>query len=146
MRNCKPILLAEDDNADSMMTQRALNDLEVTNKLIHKVDGEDALEYLRDPSKEKPSVILLDLNMPRMDGFEFMEIIKVNEDLKSIPVVVLSTSDMEEDINRSFKLGACGYIVKPVDYKRFVEVMKTVDMYWTLSRLPDVELQLSLSR
>ena len=136
MRNSKPILLVEDDDVDAMTTQRALNELKVTNELIHKIDGEKGLEYLRDENNRKPCVILLDLNMPRMNGFEFLKITKADTMLRKIPVVVFTTSDADEGIVESYNLGVAGYIVKPVSYQQFVEAMKTVDMYWTLSRLP----------
>jgi len=146
MRNSKkPILLVEDDDVDAMTTQRALNELKVTNELIHKIDGEDALEYLRDGNNRKPCIILLDLNMPRMNGFEFLKITKADTMLRKIPVVVLTTSDADEGIAESYNLGVAGYIVKPVSYQQFVEAMKTVNMYWTLSRLPDSEQQLPSS-
>lgn len=137
MRNFKPILLVEDDDVDVIMTQRALDDLKVTNKLVRKVDGEDALEYLRDDGSQKPCVILLDLNMPRMDGFEFLKVVKIAPKLKRIPVVVLTTSNADQTIVESYDLGVSGYIVKPVDYKQFVEAMRILDMYWTLSELPN---------
>ena len=133
-----PILLVEDDNADAMITRRALNELKVTNQLVHKVDGEDALEYLRDPTNKKPCVILLDLNMPRMNGFEFLKIVKVDDALKRIPVVVLTTSTDDRNVVESFNLHVAGYIVKPVDYKQFIEAMRTLDMYWTLSKMPSM--------
>lgn len=136
MKNSRPILLVEDDDADAIMTRRALNDLKVTNKLVHKVDGEDALDYLRGQDNQKPCVILLDLNMPRMNGFEFLKVVKVDDTLKRIPVVVLTTSDDDRNVVESFNLHGAGYIVKPVDYKQFVEAMRTIDMYWTLSSLP----------
>lgn len=136
MRNSKPILLVEDDDVDAMTTQRALGELKVTNELIHKIDGEEGLEYLRDENNRKPCVILLDLNMPRMNGFEFLKITKADTMLRKIPVVVLTTSDADEGIVESYNLGVAGYIVKPVSYQQFVEAMKTVNMYWTLSRLP----------
>ena len=145
MRSSRPILLVEDDDVDAMTTQRALDEIKVTNKLIHKIDGEEGLEYLRDESNQKPCVILLDLNMPRMNGFEFLKIVKADDVLKKIPVVVLTTSDSNEGVVESFDLGAAGYVVKPVSYQQFVEAIKTVDMYWTLSRLPDTEQQLSSS-
>jgi len=129
-----PILLVEDDNVDAMITRRALNELKITNQLVHKVDGEDALEYLRDPTNKKPCVILLDLNMPRMNGFEFLKIVKVDDALKRIPVVVLTTSTDDRNVVESFNLHVAGYIVKPVDYKQFIEAMRTLDMYWTLSK------------
>jgi CheY-like chemotaxis protein len=136
MRNFKPILLVDDDDVDAIITQRAVNDLKITNELIRKVDCEDALEYLRDASNPRPCVILLDLNMPRMNGFEFLKVMKNDEDLKRIPVVVLTTSDVDQNILDSFNLGVAGYIVKPVDYKQFLEAMRTINMYWTLSQLP----------
>jgi CheY-like chemotaxis protein len=75
--------------------------------------------------------------MPKMNGFEFLRAIKANEGLKKIPVIVLTTSDTDQNILDSYELGVAGYITKPVDYRQFVEAMKTVDMYWTLSRLPE---------
>ena len=126
-------------------TQRALDEVKVTNELIHKIDGEDALEYLRDEGNQKPCVILLDLNMPRINGFEFLKIVKADDVLKKIPVIVLTTSDSDEGAVESYDLGVAGYIVKPVSYQRFVEAIKTVNMYWTLSRLPDSEQQLPSS-
>jgi len=145
MRNYKPILLVEDDDVDAMTTQRALDELKVTNKLIHRIDGEDALEYLRDEGNQKPCVILLDMNMPRINGFEFLKIVKDDDVLKRIPVVVLTTSDDDEGVVESYKLGVAGYIVKPVSYQRFVEAIKTINIYWTLSRLPDGKQQLPSS-
>ena len=136
MNNCRPILLVEDDNIDAMMTQRALNELKVKNKMVRKVNGEEALEYLRNGDDKKPCVILLDLNMPRMNGFEFLKIIKADLLFKKIPVVTLTTSDEESNIVDTYDLGVSGYIVKPVDYKQFVQAMRTLDIYWTLNRLP----------
>jgi CheY-like chemotaxis protein len=139
MLNLKPILLVEDDDVDAMTTQRALKDINVTNELVHKVDGEEAVEYLREDGNELPFFILLDLNMPKMNGFEFLKIIKGDSVLKKIPVVVLTTSETEQDIMDSYELGAAGYFVKPVDYKHFVEVMKTIQMYWALNKFPNNE-------
>ena len=137
MRNLRPILLVDDDDVDTIITQRAVNDLKIVNELVRKVDGEDALGYLRDEGNEKPCVILLDLNMPRMNGFEFLKIVKNDDDLKRIPIVVLTTSDVDQNILDTFNLGVAGYIVKPVDYKQFVEAMRTINMYWTLSHIPE---------
>lgn len=136
MRNSKPILLVEDDQVDVITARRAFKELEVTNELVHKGDGEDALEYLRGENNVKPCIILLDLNMPRMDGFEFLETVKADNLLKNIPVIILTTSDADESATRSFDLGAAGYIVKSVDYRQFVESMRAVDRYWSLSKLP----------
>jgi len=120
-----------------MTVKRALKDIKVTNGLIHTVDGEEALEYLRGQGNQKPCIILLDLNMPKMNGIEFLKIVKADEELKKIPVVVLTTSQDEQDKIESFKLSVAGYIVKPTDYKKFVEVVRTLELYWTLSELPD---------
>jgi CheY-like chemotaxis protein len=143
MRSSKPILLVEDDDVDAMTTERALNELKVTNKLVRKTNGEDALDYLKDAKSLKPCIILLDLNMPRMNGLEFSKIVKADDVLKGIPVIVLTTSEANENIVESFGSSVAGYIVKPVHYKQYVEAMKTLDMYWELSRLPDDEQQIS---
>jgi len=137
MRNSEPILLVEDDRVDAMTVQRAFKDLKVTNRLVHSTNGEQALEYLRSDGNSKPCVILLDLNMPRMDGIEFLRIIKSDEVLKTIPVVVLTTSKDRQDIIETFKLNVAGYMVKAVDYKKFVEIIRTINLYWTQSELPN---------
>jgi len=132
-------LLVEDDNVDAMTVKRAFKDLKVLNPLVITADGEEALKYLRDESNKKPCVTLLDLNMPKMNGTEFLKIVKADEVLRKIPVVVLTTSKEESDIVESFKLSVAGYIVKPVDYKKFVEAIRAIELYWTLSELPDGE-------
>ncbi|MEN6334115.1 MAG: response regulator [Phycisphaerales bacterium] len=136
MRNTKPVLLVEDDAIDTMTVRRAFRDLKLVNPLAHATNGEEALEYLRNAENPKPCVILLDLNMPRMNGVEFMKAVKADSVLKKIPIVVLTTSRDDRDIVESYKLSAAGYIVKPVDYKKFVEAVKTIDVYWTISELP----------
>ena len=136
MRNGKPILLVEDDTIDAMTVRRAFKELNVSNPLAHALNGEEALLHLRHDANENPCVILLDLNMPKMNGVEFLQIAKDDPTLKKIPVVVLTTSNEERDIIESFKLGVAGYIVKPVDYQKFVEAIRTIDLYWTLSELP----------
>jgi CheY-like chemotaxis protein len=136
MRNLKPILLVEDDNVDVMTVKRALKDLKVTNQLVPAGDGEEAIEYLRGHGNTKPCVILLDLNMPKMNGSEFLQTVKADKELKEIPVVVLTTSNSEQDIVKSFEFGAAGYMVKSVDYNKFMETIRTIDLYWTLSELP----------
>ena len=137
MRSTKPILLVEDDRVDAMTVKRALKDIKVTNRLDIVNNGEEALIFLRNPENEKPGIILLDLNMPRMNGIEFLEIAKKDDDLKKIPIVVLTTSKEEQDKVDSFNFGVAGYMIKPVDYLKFVEVVKTIDLYWSLSELPD---------
>lgn len=133
---CKAILLVEDDQVDAMTVRRALKELHVTNRLEHVENGEDALAFLSDKAKDTPCLILLDLNMPIMNGIEFLEAIKADAELKCIPVVVLTTSDEQKDKLESFKLGVAGYMRKPVDYKQFVEIIRTIDAYWTISESP----------
>jgi CheY-like chemotaxis protein len=136
MQNSKPILLIEDDDVDVMTVNRALRDLKVSNQLVSIGDGEEAIEYLRDESATKPCIVLLDLNMPKMDGAEFLKIVKADKALKKIPVVILTTSNSDRDVIESFELGAAGYMVKSVDYEKFVETIRAIDRYWTLSKLP----------
>lgn len=136
MRSLKPILLIEDDDVDAMTVKRALKELNVTNQLVHKTNGREALSYLSEEGSKNPCVILLDLNMPKMNGIEFLNIAKTDEELKKIPVVVLTTSKSEQDKVESFDLSVAGYIVKPTDYAKFVEAIRTINLYWTLSELP----------
>ena len=136
MQSSKPILLVEDDSIDVMTVKRALKELDVANPLVATGDGEEALEYLQNHASSKPCVILLDLNMPRMSGMEFMEIAKADESLRTIPIIVFTTSNTEQDITKSFELGAAGYMVKSVDYSKFIETIKTINSYWSLSKLP----------
>ena len=136
MRSKKPILLVEGDTVDVMTVKRAFVEIHVSNRVEVVGNGEEALKYLRDENNEKPCIILLDLNMPRMNGIEFLEVAKHNDLLKMIPVVVLTTSKEEQDKVDSFKLSVAGYMIKPVDYQQFVEVMRTINIYWTLSELP----------
>jgi len=136
MHNVKPIMLVEDDEVDAMTVERALKDIKAINNLVREADGREALDYLTDRENPKPCVILLDLNMPRMNGFEFLRVVKADDILKRIPVVVLTTSSADQDIVESFKMNVAGYIIKPVDYKKFVEAIRILDLYWTLSELP----------
>ncbi len=137
MKNLKPILLVEDDSVDAMTVKRALKELNVTNQLVHSIDGEQALEYLKADDNKKPCVILLDLNMPKMNGIEFLQAVKKDEKLKKTPVVVLTTSKEGNDVTTSFRFSVAGYMVKPVDYKKFVEAIRAINLYWTLSELPN---------
>lgn len=133
---CKSIMLVEDDQVDTMTVRRALKELHVTNPLEHVENGEEALSYLRNPANPQPCLILLDLNMPIMGGLEFLQIAKKDDELKGIPVVVLTTSEEQEDKVESFQLGVAGYMRKPVEYPNFVEMIRTIDAYWTISELP----------
>ncbi len=136
MQTSEPILLVEDDTVDAMTVKRALKELKAMNDVVHVTNGEEALEYLRAENNEKPCIILLDLNMPKMNGAEFLRIVKADEELRRIPVVVLTTSKNERDIFESFDLSVAGYMLKPIDYMQFVETIRTIETYWKLSRVP----------
>lgn len=135
MDNSKPIMLVEDDKVDAMTVRRALKEINVTNEILIAENGEEALDVLERIGEQLPCIILLDLNMPRMNGLEFLKIVKQNEKFKRVPVIVLTTSGEEKDKMQSFELGIAGYMMKPVDYKQFVEVIKAINLYWTLSEL-----------
>jgi CheY-like chemotaxis protein len=135
MRNEQPILLIEDDRVDAMTVKRALRQLGAANQVIHTTDGEQALEYLRNEDNQLPCAILMDLNMPRMTGMEFLQIIATEELFKNIPVVVMSTSNEPKEVDDISRLGACRYIVKSVDYGQFVEALRTVEQLWNSTEL-----------
>ncbi len=136
MKNNGPILLVEDDRVDAMTVRRALKELNVRNPLFIVGNGEEALKFLRDRKNPRPSIILLDLNMPKMNGIEFLQIAKNDEQIKRIPVVVLTTSKADQDRIDTYNMSVAGYMVKPVDYMKFVETIKTIRMYWMLCELP----------
>jgi CheY-like chemotaxis protein len=138
VKSKKPILLVEDDRVDVMTIRRALKEINVSNNVIVAGNGEEGLAYLQNPKNILPCIILLDINMPKMNGIEFLEIMKKEDRLKIIPVIVLTTSQEEQDRTNSFNLGISGYMIKPVDYKQFVDVIKTINLYWTLSELPEL--------
>ncbi len=134
------ILLVEDDEVDAMTVRRAFRELKVTNPLVQQVNGEAALEFLRGAAAhELPCLILLDLNMPVMNGIEFLQVVKHHARWRRIPAVVLTTSQEEQDKIDSFDLSVAGYMTKPVDYRKFVEAMRTIDAYWTLSEVAPVD-------
>ncbi|MDD2761742.1 MAG: response regulator [Methylomonas sp.] len=135
------ILLLEDEPADAHLVSIALKDARVHCRLHHQLDGRDGLDFLhRKPPHEnapRPDLILLDLNMPRMNGHEFLNAIKAEPALCDIPVVVLTTSEVQRDVEASFKLGAAGYITKPVDIQQFSAAIAQLSDYWfVLTRLP----------
>jgi len=138
VRSTQPILLVEDDTVDAMTVARAMRELNVSNPLVHVLNGEEALDCLRNNANDKPCVILLDLNMPRMNGNDFLRIVKADPHLRCIPVVVLTTSKADQDKIECFDHSVAGYIVKPSDYESFVRAMKVLDLYWTLNALPAV--------
>ena len=137
MKNAKlSILLVEDDKIDIMTIKRALTELKIVNPVVVCENGLEALNFLNNTEHKTPGIILLDLNMPKMNGLEFLQQRALNAKLKQIPTVVLTTSKDEQDKIESFNLGVAGYMIKPVDYLQFVEIIKTIDLYWTLSELP----------
>lgn len=137
MKSRLPILLVEDDRVDAMAVERAFKEIKVTNRIDNAENGEAALSYLRDTQRENPCIILLDLNMPKMNGLEFLSIVKADDKLRKIPIVVLTTSKEQQDKVESFNLGVAGYMIKPLEFEGFVKVIKTLDLYWTVSELPE---------
>ncbi|CUW37849.1 Response regulator rcp1 [Magnetospirillum sp. XM-1] len=136
------ILLVEDVMADAHLTSAAFKEARFLVDLRHATDGLDALDYLHHRGRwsqgsPRPDLILLDLNMPRMDGREFLSAIKSDMEIASIPVVVLTTSEVERDVLASYQRGASGYIVKPVEIEDFLNAVRQIEDYWlTLVRLP----------
>jgi chemotaxis family two-component system response regulator Rcp1 len=129
------ILLVEDDPADVVLTKRALQDTKLLNTLHVVSDGLEALEFLRGEGDyleiSRPDLILLDLNMPRMDGRELLKELKADSELCRIPVVVLTTSDADQDIIKSFDLQASCYITKPADLGQFTKVVGAIEDFWS---------------
>lgn len=136
VRDSLPILLVEDDYADVALVKRAFNDLQVRNPVLHKAGGKEALSCLRREDTEKPCLILLDLNMPGMNGLEFLRVGKADGTLKRIPVVILTSAEDENDVVKCFELGVAGYVVKPVDSNGFAQAIRTIYAYWRLSEVP----------
>lgn len=136
------ILLIEDELADANLVHFALKENKTGCRLHHVFDGIEALDFLNRSDEKNadtpfPDLILLDINMPRMNGYEFLRSIKADKKLAAIPVVVLSTSDMAGDIKTSYQMGAAGYITKPVDIDQFIEAISYLSQYWfVLVQLP----------
>ena len=130
------ILLVEDDPGDVLITREAIDGSKFANHLNVVSNGEQALQYLRHEAPyegaARPGLILLDLNLPRLDGREVLAEIKADPDLRRIPVVVLTTSSADEDIVRSYDLHANAYVTKPVDFNRFIEVVRQIDEFLSL--------------
>lgn len=142
MDSYKPvkILLVEDNPDDVLITQRALAKSRVANELHVVRDGQEALEFLFAPGGDavtRPDLILLDLNLPRVNGIEVLEQIRQSEDLAVIPVIMLTASDREEDIVRSYRLGSNTYIQKPVEFAKFLHALEVLGQYWiVIAKLP----------
>ena len=141
--NAQPmeILLVEDNEDDIVLEQEALADAKLVNIMYVVRDGEEALAYLRRQGRyhdaKKPGLILLDINMPKKNGFEVLQEMKADVDLRHIPVVMLTTSDREKDVVKSYATGACSFVTKPMDFDRFGEVAKQLALYWAgVARVP----------
>ena len=135
------VLLVEDDPGDVLMTQEAFAEHKVRNRLAVVSDGEEAIAFLRKEGKYadavRPDLVLLDLNLPRRDGRQVLEEIKSDQSLRQIPVVVLTTSQADEDILRSYALHANAYVTKPVDFEQFIAVVRQIDQFFvSVVKLP----------
>ena len=138
MNPIRTILLAEDSPADAEMAIDALRDANLVNPIVHVEDGVEVMDYLLrrgafvNREAGNPSVLLLDIKMPRMDGLEVLQLLRANESLRRIPVVILSSSREEADLARSWDLGVNAYVVKPVDTGQFFEAVKTLGKFWAV--------------
>ena len=138
MSKLRTILLAEDSPADAEMAIDALRDAHLANPIVHVEDGVEALDYLMrtgrftDRTDEDPAVLLLDIKMPRMDGLEVLQKLRAHENLRRLPVVILSSSREESDLARSWDLGVNAYVVKPVDVDQFFDAVKALGKFWAV--------------
>jgi CheY-like chemotaxis protein len=135
----QPILIVEDNPMDLDLTLRAFKSQKLENPILIARDGEEALAFIEKWEKGEPSpvVILLDLKMPKINGLEVLKVLKSHSVLKTIPVVVLTTSSESSDIKEAYQLGANSYIVKPVDFEKFLDVAKQIDLYWRVLNVSD---------
>lgn len=140
------ILLVEDNPDDVKITERALQKGKVLNRLYIARDGQEAIDFLfnkgeyADPQKApRPGLILLDINLPKVNGIDVLKKVKADEKLRRIPIIMLTVSKRDEDIVRSYDLGVNSYIIKPVEFDKFVETIKNIELYWLLTNIPPVE-------
>ena len=142
MNSLKSILLVEDNPHDAEMTLAALASHNLANEVVHVRDGEEALDYLyargefAQRAAGNPVVMLLDLKMPKIDGLEVLRILKADDALKAMPVVMLTSSREEQDLVRSYALGVNAYVVKPVNFQQFVESVKQIGVFWAMHNEP----------
>ena len=137
------VLLVEDNSHDAEMTIRALKKINLANRLIHLKDGAEALDFIFAKGifadrkiEDRPKVILLDIKMPKVDGIEVLRQIKLNEDTKVIPVVIMTSSKEEQDIITSYNLGVNSYVVKPVNFEGFAKAVSDLGFYWLITNQP----------
>lgn len=128
------ILLIEDDKIEKMKVTRTLETLGLHHKVREANNGEEALEILNG-SESLPDIILLDLNMPKLNGLEFLQILKNDDKIKFLPVIVVTTSANYKDVKRCYEIGIAGYITKPLKYEKYVEKLKIVLDYWSVNEL-----------
>jgi len=128
-------LLIEDDSIEIMKIHRAISDLSLNHQITESKNGEEALNFLNDQDIELPNIILLDLHMPKMNGLEFLEILKKDANLRHIPAVVLTTSANQKDLKECYKIGIAGYLIKPLKYEDYVIKLKAFFEYWSLNEL-----------
>ena len=134
MKNRLAVLVIEDDQIERMKLKRATSLLEMNHNIIEAKNGEEALDLLEDKSN-LPDIILLDLNMPKMNGIEFLRTLKEDEVLKYIPSIVLTTSTNPKDVLESYKIGIAGYIIKPLKYEDYVSLVEKTLEYWSINEL-----------
>jgi CheY-like chemotaxis protein len=142
MHELKRILLVEDDPRDVELTMEALSENSLANEVLVVRDGEEALDYLyhradfKDRSPGNPAVILLDLKLPKVDGIEVLRTVRFDEDLKMIPVVILTSSRQDRDVVETYKLGVNAYVVKPVNFGDFITAVKQIGLFWAIINEP----------
>lgn len=136
MKESSPVLLVDNDPVQAMTVEQAFKTLGVRSPCVHFTDGNDALVHLRHQNGKKPWLILLNLDLPGMTGVEFLKTVKSDEVLKTIPVVLLTASSHQDEIERSFELGAAGYMVKNTEDEGLLETIRTIAQYWNLCESP----------
>jgi len=132
----KTIMLIEDDEVDAQAIKRIFKELNLKNNLDVAKDGEEAIRYLTQHLSNLPGLILLDINMPKTNGVEFLNFIKITPEFRKIPIVVLTTSNAAQDVLHAYESGAAGYLIKEMDYHKFVNVMCAAISYWNVCELP----------
>lgn len=138
------VLLVEDNPNDALLAIRSLKDGKLANEIVHLKDGQEAMDYLFRQEKYsgrkglQPKVILLDLKLPKVNGLELLKALRSNPETKLVPIVILTSSQMESDLIESYKLGANSYIVKPVDFENFSKSIREVGLYWLILNKPPI--------
>lgn len=146
MEKLKRILFAEDSQNDIELTLAAFKDSHLANPIDVVRDGEEALDYLfyrgkyLNREKKKPCFVLLDLKMPKLDGIEVLKVIRESEEYKTLPVIMLTSSNIETDVVKSYELGVNGYVVKPIDFSKFAKTIKGIGYFWAIINISPCKL------